>query len=122
MTQTRKDALIELRDKVRAGDELDGFTVSCAFPNWKPMEKWSLMQLLEWACDPTDIRAMGAVKALHNAVLPGWFPGISQNIHFGDWYAWVQTKTLHHDARDQDPARAWLLAIFEALIEQEPDT
>ena len=135
MTQKRKEALIKVRDGVKAGDELDGFTVSCAFPNWKPMEKWSLMQLLEWACDPTDIRAMGAAKALHNAVLPGWaisrltdWPSVGASCEIWGTHEGKDGERWHHhtDGRaraDAHPlARVWLLAILEALIAQEPDT
>jgi hypothetical protein len=74
------------------------------------------MQLLEWACDPTDIRAMGAAKALHEAVLPRcrWGAGDTQSGVYLDGY-------FLHEPSNGNPARAWLLAIFEALIAQEPD-
>lgn len=59
--------------------------------------------------------SLDAAKALHEALLPGWFPGMSKNIHHGHWYAWVQDKaTKHFSAEDNDPARAWLLAILRA--------
>jgi hypothetical protein len=113
MTQTRKEARIELRDKVKAGE-------------WPGLISFHEANIIgagrAHKCRDAYNGSLDAAKALHEAVLPGWFPGMSQNIHFGDWYVWVQTKTLHHDARDQDPARAWLLAILEALIAQEPDT
>jgi hypothetical protein len=121
MTQTRKKALIDLRDKVRTGRELDGFTVSYAFPDWKPLEKWSLMHLLEWACDPTDIRAMGAAKALHEAALPGWTWGRTEGNIFVKNPSRNRWNVFWGGPND-NPARAWLLAIFEALIAQEPDT
>lgn len=59
--------------------------------------------------------SLDAAKALHDALLPGWFPGLSQNIHSGHWYAWVQTADVKHfSATEPDPARAWLLAILRA--------
>ena len=59
--------------------------------------------------------SLNAARALHDALLPGWFPGMSQNIHHGHWYAWVQDKaTAHFSAEDNDPARAWLMAILRA--------
>ena len=63
--------------------------------------------------------SLNDAKALHEALLPGWFPGLSQNVHSGFWFAWVQTKDeKHFSATEADPARAWLLAILRAL-EQE---
>ena len=59
--------------------------------------------------------SLDAALALHNALLPGWFPGMSQNIHHGHWFAWVQNKaSMHSTAQDNTPARAWLLAILRA--------
>jgi hypothetical protein len=118
MTQTHKEALIELRDKVWAG----GISVIGA-SSFSALNGARGVYVDHQASDAMRAYngSLDAAKALHEAVLPGWFPGISQNIHFGDWYAWVQTKTLHHDARDQDPARAWLLAILEALIAKAGD-
>jgi hypothetical protein len=109
MTQTRKQALLELRDKVREGTADDFGTIK---PGWPIFRGYA---------ESAYAGSLDAAKALHEAVLPGWFPGISQNIHFGDWYAWVQTKTLHHHATYRDPARAWLLAILEALITKAGD-
>lgn len=63
---------------------------------------------------------MNAALALLKAVLPGWFPGVSQNIHTGLWYAWVQDfATAHYSATEADPARALLIAILKAMEAQE---
>jgi len=60
--------------------------------------------------------SLDAAKRLHDALLPGWFPGLSQNVHNGQWLAWVQTKRDQHFAATwDDPARAWLLAILRAM-------
>jgi hypothetical protein len=118
---TREQALIELRDKVKAGDALDVQTFLHAFPAWKPLQKWPLMDLLEWACDADDIRAMGAAKALHEAVLPEWVITI-ERVNSGRWIVTLRLEprigTVQAD--DDNPARAWLLAAIEALIAQEP--
>lgn len=59
--------------------------------------------------------SLDAAKALHESLLPGTFPGLSQNIHSGFWYAWVQDKVKwHYSATHATPARAWLLAILSA--------
>lgn len=59
--------------------------------------------------------SLDAAKALHDALLPGWFPGLSQNVHDGHWYAWVQTTVECASAFNNNPARAWLLAILRAV-------
>ena len=119
---TRLHALIELRDKVQAGRELDGYTASYAFPDWKPLKKWSLMDLLEWACDPSDIRAEGAAKALHEAVLPGWAWAV-KTLATDACQVWLDSayglRRIGYIGTAKDPARAWLLAILNALIAQE---
>lgn len=63
--------------------------------------------------------SLDAAKRLHDALLPGWFPGMSQNIHDGEWFAWVQNKAGDHFTSFGDnPARCWLLAILRALDDQ----
>jgi hypothetical protein len=107
MTQTRKEALIELRDKVKAGKSI--------FPNDFPSD---------FKGKPWAIRAhegsLDAAKALHEAVLPGWIYNIAPG------FAHVIPP---HDNGDQEAhtglsetlARAWLLAILEALIAKSED-
>jgi len=61
--------------------------------------------------------SLDAAKALHEAVLPGWFPGLSQNIHSEMWLAWVQDKSnCHLSFAMSCPARAWLIAIIRAML------
>ena len=117
---TRKEALIRLRDKVKAGTVCR----SNRKAKWQDcdFEKVGYGYRVNANIAGAYNGSLDAAKALHEAVLPEWYPGMSQNIYFADWYAWVQTKTAHRDARNLDPARAWLLAILEALIAQEPDT
>ena len=62
--------------------------------------------------------SLDAAKALHEAVLPGWIG------NFGtDGFAKVakggRVQTVMEVARvDDNPARAWLIAILRALIAQ----
>lgn len=59
---------------------------------------------------------MNAALRLHEALLPGTFPGLSQNIHSGEWFAWVQDKIeWHFTGQSPVASRAWLLAILRAL-------
>lgn len=59
--------------------------------------------------------SLDSAKVLHEELLPGWFPGVSQNIHSGYWYAWVQDKfTSHYSSTEATPARAWLIAVLKA--------
>ena len=71
------------------------------------------------ACDGTDIRAMGAAKALHEAVLPGWEYGYNGSIA---WVKWPGSRSSYvHDAMNGYTSRAWLLAILRALYAQETE-
>ena len=66
--------------------------------------------------------SLDAAKALQEAVLPGW-SGEARMSGFGGGQAavWNPMKRPGQDFRvdSQDPARAWLIAILEALIAQE---
>ena len=71
------------------------------------------------ACDGTDIRAMGAAKALHEAVLPGWEWRLGPSN--AKIYPYYGSPVKSWDGMADNPARAWLLAILRALYAQEPD-
>jgi hypothetical protein len=121
---TRKQALIELRDKVKAGyvDFDWGFAASpsrIALPN-------------QWH-DAMNayLGSLDAAKALHEAVLPGWtVEKLCEWHRDGQSVGWGAVLRQHVDPPatisaglfGTNPARAWLLAILEALISQEPDT
>ena len=123
MTQTRKDALIELRDKVKAG--IDPNESAAAMP-------------CQRTTDLTYLAFRGsldAAKALHEAVLPGWaisrltdWPSVGASCEIWGTHEGKDGERWHHhtDGRARADAhtlaRAWLLAILEALIAQEPDT
>jgi hypothetical protein len=116
---TRRDDLIKLRDAVRAGEA--GGSDFC--------NVWPAMNDKCWPMNKAAYRAydgsLDAAKALHEAVLPGayWFIGhldepslfyvatVAQG-HFADSPSWRGYAMI--------PARAWLLAILDALIAQEP--
>jgi hypothetical protein len=111
----RKQALIEQRDKVKAGFEQP--------TNWR-----DFIALVDNNAGPTtDDRvvwahrayhgSLDAAKALHEAVLPGWVWLIDCD------EAEVKPSWETTDGYDAEieghPARAWLLAIHEALIAGE---
>lgn len=67
--------------------------------------------------------SVDAAKELHEALLPGWFLGMSKNLHSGLWYAWVQDKeSVQFCANEPTPARAWLLAVLRAYAAQQEPT
>lgn len=127
----RKQALIELRDKVKAGEMGDtGPDRFTAIPkrgvgvyfdqNWRDAGN------AYWHGD------LNAAKALHEAVLPGCSVQITDTRNgfedIGRWIVkinwehmtWQPTFTaagpFGYEGKDYNPARAWLLAILEALI------
>ena len=105
----RKQALAELIAKVEAG-EWPGKNVLHEINDTYGFDAWRAYD-----------GSLDAAKLLHEAVLPGWFGGVSENIHGHGWYGWVQTNERHMDARSDNPARAWLLAILRALHSMEPE-
>jgi hypothetical protein len=116
MTDTRKDALAVLRDKVQAGQPWsDDWPVLAAILKHGSLIRRSYHGSLD------------AAKALHEAVLPCmsqysivtdptclcvkvcWWPdGLS-----------VGPEVCGEGWSEDDPARAWLLAILSALIAME---
>ena len=92
-------------------------------------DKWSEAQYamfgngtdLVYAYQAAFDGSLDAALRLHEALLPGSFPGISQNTHSGQWYAWVQDKSSwHFDAKAFVASRAFLLAILRALKAKQP--
>jgi len=129
---SHKQALIDLRDKVKAGEferpdseggspKFNAFMncAEAAFGAYGPFAK----ARIAWEAYRGSL---DAAKALHEAVLPGWGWHIRQDEKDGSCHA----HTLYPNYRvspggvclEGDPARAWLLAILEALIDQEGDT
>ena len=119
----RKQALIELRDKVKAGDDA-GFRRANRAAFSTPCQDLAL-QLREEHCRHAYKGSLDAAKALHEAVLPGWF--IRSLVQRGEeiWKVviWPDFSIVGIEdmkaGTSSNPARAWLIVILEALIAQE---
>ena len=105
----RKQALVDLRDKVKTDETKHGHRWFDAFG---PDIDLHALRAFNGSLD--------AAKALHEAVLPGWWWRVtSPDPH----YVQVGMPGIGvYSGRDETPARAWLLAILEALIAQEDET
>lgn len=105
---TKLEALIELRDAVKADDDFDMLP---AFPNLHHRNLFV----------SSYTGSLDAAKALHEAVLPGWAWTVGDNeaVVYGP-NEWIGEQD-HFVAvvSDSNPARAWLLTILGALIAQE---
>ena len=128
---TKLDALIQLRDKVKAG----AFTPE---PGGPLMPSYRAFTTLSEISLPQDVRALDvlaydaykgsldAAKALHESVLPGWEWGVTCNAEQPNGPAAFVAEWGDYqngfEAMSDTPARAWLLAILEALISQETGT
>ena len=126
-------ALQRLHDAMVEGRKPDNDTIIAAFGCRRLENGWDATALIGWIMAPADIRAMGAAKALHEALVPGWaidrmawWPGghwafhllgTGEPDHNGD--RWHGHADGHVEASDADPARAWTLAIIKALMAQE---
>ena len=106
---TRKEALAELIEKVEEGGDVRPST----FKALRDPDNAA------WAVK-AFYGSLDAVKALHEAVLPGWEYGYNGSIV---WVKWPGSRSSYvHDAMNGYTSRAWLLAILRALYAQEPDT
>jgi hypothetical protein len=110
-----RKALIALRDAVKAGRWWDDVGIAGS-----ALRKAGIDGVLASVTTRAFHGSFDAAKALHEAVLRGWNARI-----FLNGYAVVEHPKLR--ARDKDahvsdnPARAWLLAILEALIAETPE-
>lgn len=71
--------------------------------------------------------SLDAAKALHDALLPGWFMADLGNLpKSGDWVCVLHPKDLSEQRqkieRNATPARAWLLAILRAYRATQEQT
>lgn len=113
----RKQELQSLLDKVEAGERGDGLNTSSVFSSPSDMN----------AVDAFD-GSLDAAKALHEAVLPdgeGWevyrtgkYPGMIPGSSPYAYAARVGYGAMSSGNND-NPARAWLIAILRALMKQE---
>jgi hypothetical protein len=122
MTDARKYAMAVLLDKVRTGTAIEA-DFGEALPNAKHSEHSNA-----WLA---YIGSLDAAKALHDAVLQGWeVDAIWQHEHHQPrprkWQCRLRNSTGfgrcvgdYYWAGEDNPARAWLLAILSALIEME---
>ena len=128
-------ALTELRAKVANGTAKPFSIFNKYDTTWEP--------LYPNARDASNayFGSLDAAKSLHEAVLPGWFvtitrlckewDGSTERFEPDDWRVelsdgvrgrWdddADVETGFHSADNADPARAWLLAILDALIAKE---
>jgi len=122
---TRLQALTELRDKVKAGG-FDAPPSSARAPYFNDFMNIADMALplgvtgicaLAWRA--YHQHSLDAAKALHEAVLPGW------EWHLGPSkakiYPYNGSPLKSWSGMADNPARAWLLAILEALIARETE-
>ncbi len=101
MTDTT--ALRALRDKVAAGESFGDMP-----------RPYALHTDLVWKAFSGSL---DAAKALHENLLPGWGWTLGR-ARPDNWFAKVWSAAKHHDSAIADnPARAWLLAILDALIQ-----
>lgn len=61
--------------------------------------------------------SLDAAKALFDALLPGWIFDITNDSAF--IMPSLEVEALQYPGQDKDPARAWLIAILEALIAKD---
>jgi hypothetical protein len=100
----RKTALIELRDKVKAGDA-----------SWDADfmgEDNNILVLSAWN------GSLDAAKSLHEAVLPGFAWFVQSDYRGDNPEASIEGHCVSVCFESDTSARAWLLAIIEALIDQ----
>jgi len=116
---SRKQNLQYLRDKVKAGTLNNWLDMKRAVGIRPDNRHFHGMKAYNGSLD--------AAKALHDAVLPlrsGWRIQtfiMDGRVHIRKGYRF--SDLMHAKGYSpHNPARAWLLAILEALIAQEPDT
>jgi hypothetical protein len=122
---TRKQALIELRDAVKAGDNA-GFRRANRTVFTTPCQDMAL-QMQEEHCRYAYKGSIDAAVALLEAVLPDWLAmfwlksddAAACIYQVGEDKIHIVGKHRIIETTADTPARACLLAILEALISQE---
>lgn len=111
-----RDALRELLAKVEEGETPSNSLIIRALSKKVTYDLGlPLPTLVKCILNPGDIRGMGAAKALHDALLPGWLWHVtSSGTVILD--PPQEGHAIHVPGGRYDPARAWLIAILKALI------
>lgn len=120
-------ALQRLLEALEAGETPNDDLIIAALGHRRISGGWYVPRLVKWIMDPADIRAMGAAKALHDALLPGWInrmdlcgqgAGVSVcHVELSDWE--TDFAICVDNAPVDNPARAWLIAIIRAVMAGE---
>jgi len=122
---TRKEALTELLEKVKAGEWTETGDSDDMWLKWhdamSPRE-WKRYNELSKA---SFYGSMDAALSLFEAVLPGW-GGCVWTGGAGDWAATVSIAPLgkprsQHSGKCTTPSCALLMAILEALVDKPND-
>ncbi|MCP3653600.1 MAG: hypothetical protein GY766_01695 [Herbaspirillum sp.] len=116
---TRKEALQELLVKVKAGECPSRPQVFSAFPERDMFDGDPVGRLFDWACDPEDLRAMGAALSLLEAVLPGYNYDIIKRGKRFTVHVYESTDCVGWNGVSDTPSRALLIAILNALVAME---
>lgn len=113
----RKAGLIALRDAVRDGRDADAVAIN------RRMASEARDRGGFWHADDVakviERGSLDAARALHDAVLPGFLWHAATGTVASTWFVVGNTDTTIASGTADNPARAWLLAILEALIAQE---
>lgn len=114
---TRKQALIEMRDMVINGRSISFNSFAATFPELKEIGSIYQPLFCRWSLD--------AVKALHEAVSPGWRVTHAFGLIAGEVAKFNLTDnsdpSKYAEGKSTTPARAWLIAILSALIKMEDE-
>ena len=106
---TQRQALQDLLAKIEAGDVTGSDCCIASVMGWFAHSEHDIMRAFHGSLD--------AAKALHEAVLPGFWwqrQGFVMSVT-DDHTGWGNgTYCRHRD--DENPARAWLICIIKALI------
>lgn len=115
-----KQSLIELRDKVMVGDDITFADIECCFARQDTTQYPVVVDYVIGA----NNGSLDAAKALHEAVLPGWFIRSLIQMGVNIWSAtiWPEMTVVGNDnmvsGKADTPACAWLIAILEAMISE----
>ena len=110
----KTQALRDLLAKVEAGVVPPTKLIVQAFGCRRLPNGWDVAALIKWIMGDT-IEAMGAAKALHEAVLPGWWAAVRFSTRPKATTGYIDCV---YEGQDECPASAWLICTIRALIAQ----